>query len=58
MVLSSLIVENLKQFLGYTGFANCTFGHVLMILIGLVFVYLAIKKEWEPMLWFQLDLVS
>ncbi len=50
MVLSSLIVENLKQFLGYTGFANCTFGHVLMILIGLVFVYLAIKKEWEPML--------
>ena len=50
MVLSSLIVENLKQFLGYTGFANCTFGHVLMIIIGLVFVYLAIKKEWEPML--------
>ena len=50
MVFSSLIVENLKQFLGYTGFANCTFGHVLMIIIGLVFVYLAIKKEWEPML--------
>lgn len=50
MVLSSLIIENLKQFLGYTGFANCTFGHVLMIIIGLVFVYLAIKKEWEPML--------
>ncbi len=50
MVLSSLIVENLKQFLGYTGFANCTFGHILMIIIGLVFVYLAVKKEWEPML--------
>lgn len=50
MILSSLIVENLKQFLGYTGFANCTFGHILMIIIGLVFVYLAIKKEWEPML--------
>ncbi len=50
MVLSSLIVENLKQFLGYTGFANCTFGHLLMIVIGLVFVYLAVKKEWEPML--------
>lgn len=50
MVLSSLIVENLKQFLGYTGFANCTFGHILMIVIGLVFVYLAVKKEWEPML--------
>lgn len=50
MILSSVVLENLKQFIGYTGFANCTFGHILMIIIGLVFVYLAIKKEWEPML--------
>ena len=46
----SLIADNLSQFYEYTGFANATFGHILMILIGLAFVYLAIKKEWEPML--------
>ncbi len=34
----------------YTGFANVTLGHILMILIGLVFIYLAITKDWEPML--------
>ena len=34
----------------YTGFANVTVGHILMILIGLVFIYLAITKDWEPML--------
>jgi len=48
--LFSLIGDNLNQFLQYTGFANATFGHILMILIGLLFIYLAIKKEWEPML--------
>jgi len=48
--LFSLIGDNLNQFLQYTGFANATFGHLLMILIGLLFIYLAIKKEWEPML--------
>ena len=46
----SLIGDNLHQFLQYTGFANATFGHIIMIVIGLIFIYLAIKKEWEPML--------
>jgi len=46
----SLLAGNLQQFLQYTGFANATFGHILMICIGLLFIYLAIKKEWEPML--------
>lgn len=46
----SLLAENLQHFVQYTGFANVTFGHIIMICIGLLFVYLAIKKEWEPML--------
>jgi oxaloacetate decarboxylase beta subunit len=30
------------------GFAYLTYGQVVMILVGLGFIYLAIKKEWEP----------
>lgn len=46
----SLLTDNLETFLQYTGFANATPGHILMILIGLLFIYLAIKKDWEPLL--------
>ena len=46
----STLGDNLEQFIQYTGFANATFGHILMIFIGLAFIYLAIKKEWEPLL--------
>jgi oxaloacetate decarboxylase beta subunit len=46
----SMIGDNLRQFFQYTGFANATFNHLIMIVIGLVFIYLAIKKQWEPML--------
>lgn len=48
--LFSLIGDNLQQFIQYTGFYNATFNHLIMIAIGLIFIYLAIKKEWEPML--------
>ena len=50
MVYEASILDNLGQFFMYTGFANVTLGHILMILIGLVFIYLAITKDWEPML--------
>ena len=43
-------VENIQQFLGFTAFANLTMGHMVMIVIGLVFIYLAIAKDCEPML--------
>jgi len=42
--------QNLQEFLTYTGFANATGGHLLMILIGLLFIFLAIRFEFEPML--------
>ncbi len=44
------IIEHLAQFLQFTAFANMTIGHVIMICVGLAFIYLAIAKEFEPML--------
>ena len=44
------ILENLGQFWQFTGFANANFQYIIMILFGLLFIYLGIKKEWEPML--------
>lgn len=42
--------EKISDFITYTGFANATSGHLVMILIGLIFIAIAIVKEWEPML--------
>lgn len=42
--------DHLNQFFQYTAFANFTVGHVVMICVGLAFIYLAIAKEYEPML--------
>jgi carboxybiotin decarboxylase len=44
------VSDGMQQFIMYTAFANMTWGHFLMIVIGLVFIYLAIAKEYEPML--------
>jgi oxaloacetate decarboxylase beta subunit len=38
------------KFLRSTGFANFGWGHALMIVIACVFIYLAIKKHYEPLL--------
>ena len=46
----NLIVTNLNEFLSYTGFANATIGNILMIIVGGVFIFLAIKKDFEPLL--------
>ena len=46
----SFLTENLGIFWSYTGFANVETGHIVMILAGLFFIYLAIAKEFEPML--------
>ncbi|MDD2290029.1 MAG: sodium ion-translocating decarboxylase subunit beta [Bacteroidales bacterium] len=44
------IINNLQQFWEYTGFANATLQHILMICIGLGFIAMGIFKEWEPLL--------
>lgn len=46
----NFVIEHLAQFLQFTAFANMTIGHVIMICVGLAFIYLAIAKEFEPML--------
>jgi oxaloacetate decarboxylase beta subunit len=44
------ITESIQQFLQYTGFANMTIQHLGMICAGIFLIWLAIKKEWEPLL--------
>lgn len=44
------IIESLNNFWQFTGFANCTWQHLVMIAIGLAFIVLGIVKHWEPLL--------
>ncbi|NLK16637.1 MAG: sodium ion-translocating decarboxylase subunit beta [Bacteroidales bacterium] len=46
----SFLADNLKQFWYATGFYNFQLGNGIMILVALFFIYLAIKKEYEPLL--------
>jgi len=46
----SFVYEHITQFFEYSAFGNITWGHILMIAIGLIFIYLAIAKEYEPLL--------
>ena len=46
----SFLGQNIFEFLGYTGFANLTWGHLVMFLVGFLFMYLAVAKEFSPML--------
>ncbi|MGM9816554.1 MAG: sodium ion-translocating decarboxylase subunit beta [Lepagella sp.] len=42
--------ETLRDFWSFTGFANCQPGNLVMLLVGSFFVWLAIKKNFEPLL--------
>lgn len=44
------ILDGFEQFFQYTGFANLTYGHAIMIAVGLIFIFLAITKDYEPLL--------
>ena len=46
----NIIIESLEQFMQYTGIANITLPHFIMICIGVAFITVAIKKDWEPLL--------
>ena len=48
--LLSFFGENFQQFWEFTGFYNATLPHLIMLAVGLFFIYLAIKHEFEPML--------
>ena len=43
-------VNGIKQFYSFTGFANAKGGNLIMIFIGIVFIYLGIKFDYEPLL--------
>ena len=41
-------MEQLLDFIRTTGLANLGWRDVVMIFVGIIFIYLAIKKDWEP----------
>ncbi|MGF1586147.1 MAG: sodium ion-translocating decarboxylase subunit beta [Bacteroidales bacterium] len=46
----SRALEGLRTFFSFSGFVNITWANVFMVLIGLVFIFLAIRYEYEPLL--------
>ena len=44
------IFETLGNLVHQTAFFNLTWGNFIMILVACVFLYLAIKKDYEPLL--------
>lgn len=42
--------EGLYNFIAFTGFKNATRGNIIMILVAFLFIFLAIRFEFEPML--------
>ncbi|MBS3774499.1 MAG: sodium ion-translocating decarboxylase subunit beta [Bacteroidales bacterium] len=46
----SLPIAGLLSFYEYTGFGNVTPGHLIMLVVGLFFIFLAIRFEYEPLL--------
>ncbi len=46
----SYIAETLSNLIHQTAFFTMTWGNVVMILVACIFLYLAIKKEYEPLL--------
>ncbi len=50
MEFSQFITDNLAQFWHLTGLYNATWGNFIMLGVGLFFIWLAITKNFEPML--------
>ena len=46
----SNVTDTLSNLLHQTAFFNLTWGNYLMILVAFVFLFLAIKKGFEPLL--------
>jgi len=44
------ISNGMSSFWDFTGFRNCTRGNLIMILVAFVFIFLAVKYDFEPML--------
>jgi len=44
------VLSGLEKFWSYTSFANLLGGNLVMIVVGLIFIFLAIRYEYEPLL--------
>ncbi len=42
--------HGIAKFFSFTGFNNATAGHLIMLVVGLIFIFLAIKYDYEPLL--------
>ncbi|MBD5371151.1 MAG: sodium ion-translocating decarboxylase subunit beta [Bacteroides sp.] len=47
---AAFLEDSLTTFWNFTGFANCEWGNIIMLAVGCFFVWLAIKKNFEPLL--------
>ena len=47
---AQFLTDSLGTFWEFTGFANCQWTNLAMLLVGIFFIYLAIKKNFEPLL--------
>ena len=47
---STFLQDSLNTFWNFTGFANCEWGNIIMLAVGCFFIWLAIKKNFEPLL--------
>ena len=50
MTTQERLKEGLGNFWLLTGFRNCKLGNIIMILVGILFIFLAVRFEFEPML--------
>ena len=50
MGVGEFIANNFNEFVSYTSFANAEVGNLIMICVGALFIWLAIKKNFEPLL--------
>jgi carboxybiotin decarboxylase len=48
--LFEFMIHGFDQFFRYTAFPHFTVGHLVMISVSLAFIYLAIAKDYEPLL--------
>ena len=44
------VIGSLAQFWQFTSVPNFTWQHLMMIFIGMFFIFVAINKKWEPLL--------
>ncbi len=44
------LIKGVSRFWSYSGFANASSGNIIMIIVGLFFIFLAIRYDYEPLL--------